>query len=666
MKKLYILICLFIGIGNSSAQYSKIFNFNYTTGASPYGALIISGSTMYGITTVGGSPGSGCIFSISTAGTNDTNLHNCNSSIGDNPHCSLVRIGGMLFGTNFYGGPDENGNVFSIDTNGNNYKDILDFTGSNGRDPFGSLTVVGNLLYGFSGGGGAHGFGSVFSIDTNGNNFIDRYDFTSAEGEPQSALILSGIKLYGMIPNGGTKEDGCVFSIDTTGNGYKDLHDFNDTAGYQPFGDVTIAGGVLYGMTSSGGANDSGCIFSVDTSGNGFKDLYDLNGVSGWNPFGDLTIVGDLMYGMTKFGGKYGEGVVFSIDTNGNNYTDLLDLDDSTGNYPFGSLTLSGSALYGETWQGGSHNYGTIFMIDTSSTSSSIGQDTGTYLPGQTYTDVWYEPSNCVANDTDIELLYTNISGGATLSPTTTYVVPVDSYYYPITVTFTAPPTPGNYYYELSAENIYTGDSSTAFMNVIVTNTPEINSTYIDTFYAGADNIIDITIYNPTSLNECFTFGEPDTVSLSTFPKTKVMQITDSNFVLAPGDSLLVPLDIHSADTGTYTFYLQNLYNGGHPTYYLFNLTFDLFEGINRLSANSNQLSIYPNPASNQLTITSKQLSINRVEITNVLGQVIFNSPSGDFGLEKIIDVSSLPDGMYFIAITSGNETALKKFLITK
>ena len=70
-------------------------------GAGPWGELILSGSTLYGTTEIGGSSGNGTVFAINTDGTGFTNLHsftplfgihlvNCD---GASPRAGLVLSG---------------------------------------------------------------------------------------------------------------------------------------------------------------------------------------------------------------------------------------------------------------------------------------------------------------------------------------------------------------------------------------------------------------------------------------------------------------------------------------------------------------------------------------------------------------------------------------------
>ena len=91
MKKLHLFSCLalFVGISITNAQYSDLLNFTGSSnGSIPYANVIISGSTMYGMTSAGGANGVGCIFSVGTNGSGFTDLHDFSTTTGKAPHGS--------------------------------------------------------------------------------------------------------------------------------------------------------------------------------------------------------------------------------------------------------------------------------------------------------------------------------------------------------------------------------------------------------------------------------------------------------------------------------------------------------------------------------------------------------------------------------------------------
>ncbi len=104
------------------------------------------------------------------------------------------------------------------------------------------------------------------------------------------------------------------------------------------------------------------------------------------------------------------------------------------------------------------------------------------------------------------------------------------------------------------------------------------------------------------------------------------------------------------------------------PSGYYFNLsegifdsTKDVVSGINQLAVTNNQLSIYPNPTSGPITISSTK-NIDEVKVTNVLGQLIYEAQPKQ--TQFIFDLKD--EGMYFVSVTSDNQTTTRKITVTR
>ena len=128
--------------------------------------------------------------------------------------------GDTLFGTASAGGTNSSGIVFSVKTNGNNFTVLHDFAGgSDGAGPAAGLALAGSQLYGTTTDGGANGSGAIFALGTNGTNFNILYSFThlraatnSDGARPAATMLLSGNNLYGTTQFGGTG-NGAVFGL---------------------------------------------------------------------------------------------------------------------------------------------------------------------------------------------------------------------------------------------------------------------------------------------------------------------------------------------------------------------------------------------------------------------------------------------------------------------
>ncbi|MEY4877145.1 MAG: hypothetical protein RL708_2294, partial [Bacteroidota bacterium] len=76
--------------------------------------------------------------------------------------------------------------------------------------------------------------------------------------------------------------------------------------------------------------------------------------------------------------------------------------------------------------------------------------------------------------------------------------------------------------------------------------------------------------------------------------------------------------------------------------------------GVEQLTAGSNQLMVYPNPASQSLVIRHQSL-VNTIEVTDVLGRIVFQQIKNSLTQQIQIDVSTLSNGIYFIKATDTN-----------
>ena len=147
-------------------------------GAIPFGGLVLSNGTLYGTTYAGGQNGRGTVFSIQTNATGFTVLHHFTVTDpitgtnldGASPCATLILSGGTLYGTGSAGGTGAAGTVFSVNTN-EQFAALYRFTAlpnngtnSDGAYPVAPVTLVGSSLYGTAFSGGSLGSGTVFDV----------------------------------------------------------------------------------------------------------------------------------------------------------------------------------------------------------------------------------------------------------------------------------------------------------------------------------------------------------------------------------------------------------------------------------------------------------------------------------------------------------------------
>ena len=232
------------------------FTGNASDGWQPPGSVTLSGSKLYGMTTRGGSGDWGTIFSMNTDGTGFGLLHTFTVSASDGrvPYGSLTLSGSKLYGMTSLGpgggGGSTFGTIFSMNTNGTGFALLHSFTlsASDGRSPQGSsLTLSGSKLYGMTSQGSGGAAGTVFSMNTDGTGFSLLHGFIGGSPDganPISSLTLSGSTFYGMTEFGGVANQGTVFSMNTNGTGFSVLHRFTGATsdGSIPYGSLTLVG----------------------------------------------------------------------------------------------------------------------------------------------------------------------------------------------------------------------------------------------------------------------------------------------------------------------------------------------------------------------------------------------------------------------------------------
>src|SRR5579859_834715 len=349
-------------------------------GATPEAGLVLSGSTLYGTASAGGSGGNGTVFSLDTNGDNFTVLksfspmNSYTNSDGANPMAALIVSNGVLYGTTQYGGDWGCGSIFRVNTNGTGFTNIYTFTGnSDGANPVARLLLSGSTLYGTTLYGGDSGYGTVFSLSTSGTGFAMLHNFSGSEGQeganPCAGLVLSGGQLFGTTQYGDSGDgshNGTVFRMDINGDNFTTLHSFVDSEGFYPDAELLLSGSTLYGVTG----NPFGTVFQIDTDGNNFGIVAGMNITAGWGPDGGLVLSDGVLYGVTGLGGTgnsgLGNGVVYRVATDGSGLMALeVFADFSGGSAPATGLVWSGNMLFGTTEDGGAGRHGTLFEIGT-------------------------------------------------------------------------------------------------------------------------------------------------------------------------------------------------------------------------------------------------------------------------------------------------------------
>jgi hypothetical protein len=85
--------------------------------------------------------------------------------------------------------------------------------------------------------------------------------------------------------------------------------------------------------------------------------------------------------------------------------------------------------------------------------------------------------------------------------------------------------------------------------------------------------------------------------------------------------------------------------------------------GIDGITDASTAFTVFPNPATHRITLQcAPEKEMDKVELMDVQGKIIQVQILGS-STEKQIDISSFPDGIYFIMVSSGKDVIYKKLV---
>lgn len=641
--------------------YVKLHNFSGgSNGGYPSGTLYYDGTFLYGTANAGGTSNAGIIFKVKPDGSGFMKLLNFTGTTnGGSPQCTLISDGTFLYGMTGYGGTNSLGTLFKIMPNGTGYVKLLDFAGTtNGATPRGSLIYDGTFLYGMTGGGGSNNLGTLFKIMPDGTGYLKLLDFagTVNGSQPFGAVISDGTYLYGMTNDGGTNNLGSIFKIMTDGTDYLKLLDFRGIAnGNKPTGTLISDGTFLYGMTSQGGTNNLGTIFKIKPDGTGYWILLDFAGTAnGRTPNGSLIYDGTFLYGMTSQGGTNNLGTIFKIKPDGTGYLKLLDFAGATnGSDPLGSLFTDGNFLYGMTSTGGTNNLGTIFKLMPDGTGYVKLLDFAGVANGS-------KPAGSLI--TDGTFLYgMTREGGINNNAGTIFKIMPDGTGYSKLLDLADIPNGSNPLGDLSFDGTYLygmvqfggiSNSGTIF-KIMPDGTGFVK--LLD--FAGSSNgrypsgslITDGTfLYGMTKYGGTNSFGTLFKIMPDGTGYSKLLDFTGAANGSRPNGSLI-------SEGG---FFYGMTSEGGSPnagTLFKYGLT----TGINENDYLVNNVSIYPNPFTNEIKINSS--SNGEIILFDINGKEILRKIT--FGGETKIATENISSGFYLLNYAAGNKTVTRKLV---
>jgi hypothetical protein len=196
--------------------------------------------------------------------------------------------------------------------------------------------------------------------------------------------------------------------------------------------------------------------------------------------------------------------------------------------------------------------------------------------------------------------------------------------------------------------------------------------TYSDSTYGTAE------VYGnsaTTSGNVVVTADGTGTLSLGTTDFTNVIRIKLDETIAAIIDLGMLGTANGTVTRTVYSYYdlanqneailihatinvNSNLFNGGYTAVYS---SVDIEGASVEESISGADVSVYPNPANNMVSITAPQ-GTDQLIIMNAIGQTVqtFNNPS----TKTSIDVVGFEKGMFFVQIKKGEGTITKKLIV--
>ena len=192
IPRLGVALSLTLSTVTSAQSYRVLKSFNGSDGQNPWSDMVLAGSTLYGTTVAGGMSGCGLVFRMNADGSGFAVLKSfTGGSDGAGPYGGLVLSGSTLYGTTSRGGSMNAGVVFKVNTDGSAFAALKNFAGgSDGANPHGRLVLSGGTLYGTTQWGGISDGGVVFRANTDGSGFTVLKSFISSDGwHPWAGLV---------------------------------------------------------------------------------------------------------------------------------------------------------------------------------------------------------------------------------------------------------------------------------------------------------------------------------------------------------------------------------------------------------------------------------------------------------------------------------------------
>jgi len=351
-------------------HYQDLYDFTCDSGCMPYGTLKQGANgNLYGTTPTGGANNLGTIFMVSTAGAY-TRLFDFDSTTGAGNGGLTLATDGNFYGTGYIGAT-ETGTLFQFNPLTDAVSVLHNFSTTEGAPAGPPVEAKDGNLYGVA--GIREGNGTAYSLTLSTQTY-ELLTKATVPGYPSGPLFAaSDGYLYGATGNGGHLEAGELFRLSTTTGAIKKLYTFTDEDDGDGPNAPLVQGkdGNLYGTAYNGGFYHDGIygtIFELTLPSDGFGAVYSFDGTAGYNPSAGLLAASDgNFYGTTYNGGADGLGQLFAWETGGS-YIAYVDFTgnggiDSGANPNTALMEDTNGQLYGLTPAGGANGDGVFYTF---------------------------------------------------------------------------------------------------------------------------------------------------------------------------------------------------------------------------------------------------------------------------------------------------------------
>ena len=175
--------------------------------------------------------------------------------------------------------------------------------------------------------------------------------------------------------------------------------------------------------------------------------------------------------------------------------------------------------------------------------------------------------------------------------------------------------------------------------------------------YFSADSLLDTTFYHAID----YVIPQIENPSGNMLSDTANWMLISGTYVANGGEKFMTIGNFHNPQN-THADTLYGQYTNGTAYYYVDDVSVIDCTGVGVEENNKEDMGeVYPNPATNRITIKTKQFKEKEIRITDVLGNLIQQSMLNSH--QSTIDISNLAKGIYFIELQTEKGILRRKFV---